>query len=150
MRLKKAFSLIELMIVVVTIGILSTYGAVQFPKQLERNKFQKAVMNVKAIYNAEKRYKLKNQDDRYFPGKTGSVCNKTVIGDINNALAHFIRDGDFSYALYGKTSTCTTQGAIEYSAVAKRNNGGKCAGGTIVLTQAGGEPTIVKPVGCTW
>lgn len=138
MRLQKGFSLMELMIVVVIIGIMASFGMASFSKRLEKDKFRKAVENMKVIYNIERRYNLENGS--YFPKVAGTGDTLALI---NTGLELTLRDGDFSYNVTGvKTGSIITGYKVTLTRLS-----GKCKNKTITLTQAGGEPTI--PVACS-
>lgn len=137
MRIFRGFTLTELVVVLVILGIMAsmTFGA--FGKEIEKERCQKAIDNIKIVYNMEKRYRLDN--GQYFPNPDASAgtCLAESAEEINKGLNIFIRDTHFSYAIQGVCAGTTTG----YSIVATRADG-PCAGGTVSLTQAGGEPVI--------
>ncbi len=140
MRSSSGFTLMELMVVVVIVGIMSSYGIASFTKKLENDRVRKAIENLKVIYNMEKRYKLENGE--YFPKKTGGSCVQGTIALINAGLGLYMRDPNFSYIV---TGTCAGATTTAYNAFAVRTSG-QCKDKTIKLTEAGGEPVVT---GCT-
>ncbi|MBF0122733.1 MAG: type II secretion system protein [Candidatus Omnitrophica bacterium] len=138
MRLRVGFTITEIMVVLIIVGIFSalTFGA--FSKKVEIDKRRNAAENLKVIYNMEKRYQLDN--GQFFPPKDpgDGSCSAATVADINKDLRVFIRDSYFSYSIEGECSGTKT---MEYRAVATRSDG-PCLGSTITLTQAGSEPVV--------
>lgn len=58
MKNKKAFTLIELMVVVIIIGILASISIPSFNKSMENARAKEAHTTLELIYNAEKVYRL--------------------------------------------------------------------------------------------
>ena len=58
--MKKAFTLVELIIVVIIIGILASIAIPQFNKTMERSRIAEASAVLGAIRGAQLRYKLEN------------------------------------------------------------------------------------------
>lgn len=134
MGLQKAFTLIEVMIVVVIVGIMSCYGMVSFSKQWEGNKVRKATENLRLIYNMQKRYKLENS--QYYTNACAAAG--AAVAGINDKLGLLIRDNDFSYTLTGQ---CTNSVATGYTIEAKRSSG-QCQDSTLTLGHGGGDPVV--------
>ncbi len=145
MRSSSGFTLIEVMIVVVIIGIMSSYGIAVFTKKLENDRVRKATENLKVIYNIEKRYKL--EQEQYFPIRTvdaGTVsCAAADIAAINTGLGLYLRDTEFTYQMdRGAGATCAAGSTTTAYRVFATRVSGKCAGATITLTSAGGDPVM--------
>jgi prepilin-type N-terminal cleavage/methylation domain-containing protein len=66
---KKAFTLIEMLVVVVIIAILAAIALPQYQKVLEKAKSAEAVTYVRALANAEKLYYLANNEYTTDPAK---------------------------------------------------------------------------------
>lgn len=78
--MRRGFTLIELIIVVIIVGILATFAIPQFAATKERALDKEAQANLKLIQAAEKIYKM--EMGTYYPAG-GST---SVIADINDNL----------------------------------------------------------------
>lgn len=121
--LKKSFTLLELIIVIVVIGILTAISLPNFTKAKERALSKEAAANLKLIYAAEKIYQL----------EVGGFYGTTDIDLINSQLRLSLNEANWDYDI---GSTAVTN----FSATADRMSGpyDDCV---YTLTQAGGEPT---------
>ncbi len=79
--MQKSFTLVELIIVVVIIGILVAFASPQFAVTKERALDKEAKAIISLIQAAEKIYKM--EEGPYYPWPTGSTAN---ITNINNFL----------------------------------------------------------------
>lgn len=126
--MKKAFTLIELLVVVLIIGILAAVAVPQYQKAVEKAHMTEAIINLRAIANANQVYYLANgvyaeEDeidklDVQIPGQIAGQLSKNRIatkdfiyspnGDVESylALAWRAKDGkkinpaESSYYLY--------------------------------------------------
>jgi prepilin-type N-terminal cleavage/methylation domain-containing protein len=89
---KKGFTLLELLIVVVIVGVLASLTISNMRSSVERTRSRSAQFNLQAIYNAEKRYKLRN--NKYYVGANTQK-------DINENLQLNIQDSYFTYQITG-------------------------------------------------
>lgn len=89
---KRGFTLIELMVVIVIIGILATLGLVSFQNALRRSRNAKAVADLKDIASAQEQFRALqgiSTSAAYasMGGSTsagGAACNTSgTIGDLN-------------------------------------------------------------------
>ena len=83
---RKGFTLIELMVVIVIIGILATLGLVSFQNALKRSRNAKASSDLKDIASAQEQFRaLKGIAGTYVQlGSTsGQTCTATTIDDFS-------------------------------------------------------------------
>ena len=124
----KSFSLIELLITIIVIGVALTFAIPSYNNSIERNKAKSAKINLMSIYNAQKRQRL----------DTGSyyVCDPNCTDKkIKNNLDVDLTDVHFDYNIKlpaGKTSG--------YEVIATRSEG-PCAGQTMSIDDSSGEVT---------
>ena len=95
--MKKAFTLIELLVVVLIIGILAAIALPEYQKAVEKSYFAQAVIEVRALANAEQLYYLANGTyttsfndlDVHFEGEpnaVGNIIQKNWYLSVGNAL----------------------------------------------------------------
>jgi type IV pilus assembly protein PilA len=122
--MKKGFTLIELIIVIVIIGVLATFAVPLYLKSTERAKEVKAKHALGIIARAEKMYRSNN--DQYLD---------FAIGGADAALGAYIEladidtDNDWTYETSGSSSS-------GFLTTATRSNGNN-AGETISFDQSG-------------
>lgn len=83
--MKKGFTLLELVVVIIIIGILATLGFTQYGKVIEKGRIAEARMILGAIRSAEEAYKQEYGDyatnatllQVAFPAGTNSTCTNT-------------------------------------------------------------------------
>ncbi len=122
--MKRGFTLIELIIVIIIIGVLATLAVPQYLKSTERAKVAKAKHAMGIIAQAEKMYRAQN--DTYIDiGANAADANLgafTELADIDN-------DPDWAYT----TENITTN---TFTVRATRENG-SMTGSSITITEAG-------------
>ncbi|MCX5657503.1 MAG: type II secretion system protein [Candidatus Omnitrophica bacterium] len=102
----KAFTLIEIMTVVIIISILATLSIPPFVKTIEVSKGRLAKTNLKLIYSAEKVYR--NEYDTYYPD-TPRTANLTEINE-NLGLDLSTVDNPPPSFIYTVTTTTPKEG----------------------------------------
>ena len=133
----KALSFIEMMVVLIIIGILAALAIPNFSTVLEMNKIRTAEVNLKTIYNAEKRFKLRDQEQKYYTVDE-AVSDKTDA--INRNLSLRINEPHFSYDIQKVSGG-------GYKAVATRL-GGACAQKTMSISNE--NSTVTKDTCKEW
>ena len=129
----KAFTFIELTIVLVVMGILATLSIAPFVRSMEHNRGKQAESNLEVIYHAQKRYFL--DKGTYYFCSPNPGCTKNRI---NSNLGIDVSWQDFTY-----TITRVAGGNPDFTATATRRNSGLCARRTMSITEMGG-PVIKR------
>jgi len=127
----QGFSVLELIIVTVIIGILAALGLANFAGPKEQALEREAQANLKLISSAEKIYRM----------ELGGYINCTNIGTINSNLRLMIptNGANWLYEVTGATNNV-------FSAVAQRTNGPH-AGTMFCINETLENATNVS---CTW
>jgi type IV pilus assembly protein PilE len=122
--MRKGFTLIELIVVVIVIAILASFAVPQYITSIERAKEAKAKNALGIIAQAEKMYRAEN--DTYVNVADGSF--DATLGSYVE-LAEIDADTDWDYAVTGASTTA-------FTATATRN-GGSNNGETVIVDQSG-------------
>ena len=111
--MKKGFTLIELIVVIIIVGILASVGLTQYTKVVEKGRGAEARLILGSLRTAEVAENIENDDYE-------TADNLGVAAPTACATTHF-----FSYACDGGTGTCTAtrctaggknpQGALAYT-----------------------------------
>lgn len=121
--MKKGFTLIELIIVVIVIGILATFAVPQYMKAVEKAKWAKAKNNLALLSRAEKMYRADNDTYTGFgDAPAATFAEQMELVDVDG-------DDDWTYA---ETVASTTV----FNATATRDDG-PYVGAVIGLDQDG-------------
>jgi len=130
---KKAFTLLELVIVVIIIAVLAALGIPQFTKVLERSRWTEAVTNLGAIRKACFMYYAQYGA---YPGYTWILNGprKDAGADLLDVnIEDPDADGRYIYRLYGQNYSTNLNAAVAYAC-----HDSKVADGV----WGGGEPYI--------
>ena len=132
---KKGFTLLEIIIVIIIVGLLTALALPNYFTMLYQGAANAAQNNLITIYNAQKSYYLS-------PAGNGTYYNSSSNNDLTNINTVFnlnITDPSFQY-------TCVTAAGPSYTCTAKNNSDPN-----LVLTVTSGTPgtpnAIVLPGG---
>jgi prepilin-type N-terminal cleavage/methylation domain-containing protein len=104
-RNSKGFTLIELMIVVVIIGILATLAIPRFMKAAAKTKQSEAKLILKQIYVNQHAYRQQSMVNSYFqPAGVASAVNNTVLHPIWIDIA---TNSKYTYTIVANANTFT-------------------------------------------
>ena len=90
MKKQKAFTLLELTVVLLSVGVLSTLAITHYFSQNERLMDKEALASLKLLQSAQRIYLM--DYGVYYP--TGSSTSGTDIADINQNLKVLLTEGD--------------------------------------------------------
>lgn len=124
--MNKGLSLIELAVVALIIGVLAVLSIPNLSVMVEMNKVSGARFNLQTIYNAQKRFKLNDENGSYYIVPAG-LQGLAAVEAINRNLSIKIDDPHFNYTITSRDAR-----NLSYRAVAVRVQG-RCAGKELVL-----------------
>lgn len=116
---KKGFTLVELLMVVIIIGVLVTIAIPNYTRAVERSKGSKAKGTLDAIRKAELQYRALS--DSY----TATIDNLT---EVDLPITNIAADNDWTYTIAATVSTVTITAA---------RKAGPFSGDTITIDQEG-------------
>jgi len=116
MKNKKGFTLIELMVVVIIIGILATIAIPSFNKSMENAREREARTTLELIYNAEKIYRL----------------DKKTYSDSFDNMISYLDDPNGASQYYDYT--IDSADTVTFTATATKNDG---SGNDLSIDQTG-------------
>ena len=102
----KGFTLMELMIVVVLIGILSTIGIVMFGDTQDSAKKKVAEVSTSSIHLAQQEYISNNGSYYYTSGGCSSSTTQQIIADLFDGNKD-LSEKDFYYCISGSPNSNT-------------------------------------------
>ena len=102
----KAFTLMELMIVVVLIGILSTIGMIMFGDTQENAKKKVAEVSTSSIHLAQQEYISNNSNYYYTSGGCSSSTTQQIITNLFDGNKD-LSEKDFYYCISGNLNSNT-------------------------------------------
>ena len=106
---KKAFTLIEMVIVVVIVGIIASIVLPEYTKAVERNYSKEAKTNLKLIAAAQQQYYMENR--HYFPNTQGTTYSD--LSGINDVFHLSIQDNRlWLYEVHSVGSSPITQFSV--------------------------------------
>ena len=114
LKSKRGFTLLELLMVIIVVGILASLAIPQYQSFVEKSRTTEAVNMIAAIKSAQMLFKL--EDGTNFASSTGALTDYITISDTDNWW--FTTDAN--------------------SVTATRNGGGSYTGDTIIWTLADG------------
>jgi prepilin-type N-terminal cleavage/methylation domain-containing protein len=138
--MKKAFTLLELLIVVIVIGILAAIAVPQFLNSVEKARVGKAKNALGLLAHAEKMYHA--EMDKYV-----NITTNCASGAANIALGNYVElsqvdcDTDWDYAV-------ASSSALVYTITATKKTGTSHGAETIIIDQNGtctGTHTLSGP-----
>jgi len=94
--MRKGFTLIELIIVIIIVGVLATLGMTQYTKMVEKGRAAEARSILGALRTAENAYNLE------YGNYTATIADLGVDAPGACGVTHY-----FSYACAAATGTCT-------------------------------------------
>ena len=112
MKKNAGFTLIELLVVVLIIGILASVALPQYEKAVEKSRASEAVINLRALVNAQQLYKMAHGA----PAQELDALDLQITGEPINAKT--VRTPNFTYNL--RNFNANTLAGFE--AVANRND----------------------------
>ncbi|MCQ9204699.1 MAG: prepilin-type N-terminal cleavage/methylation domain-containing protein [Omnitrophica bacterium] len=122
---RQTFSLLEIMVVLVIMGIVLSFAVPSYQGSIERSKGKIASLTLVSIYNAQKRHKLDNMGVYY-------ICDPCSKQSIKLNLGINIDDKFFDY-----TITASVTGG--FNATATRHDEGLCANEQMFVTEIRGR-----------
>jgi len=93
--LKKGFTLLELIIVIIILGVLATLGMTQYTKVVEKGRTAEARMILGQLRTAQRAYNLER-------GSYADIANLSVEAPTSCTSTHF-----FNYSCSSSNGTCT-------------------------------------------
>lgn len=131
---RKAFSLVELAVVVIIIGVLAAFGVPRFRDSVERSKASEAFAFLSAIRSAQERYQA----------RSGIYATKLGDLDIQMSAPKYFRDD--AGALIDSTTPIDTSASVDkdpaWALTLKRDKDSSSYGEyTVVFTEKGVDTT---------
>jgi len=146
-KARKGFTLVELAVVIVIIGVLASFGVPKFMQSVERSKAAEAFNFLSAVQSAEERYQAK--EGTYTADWTQLDISWKQDSSNTPALQYFSL-GTISAGTNGTLNTLADTWTLTLT---RSGTSGSYAGYTVVYTQNGYDstnstiPAAVSPLG---
>ena len=109
----RAFTLLEIIVVVIIVGILASLGIANYSGTKEKAIGKEAIANLKMVAAAEKVYRL--ETGSYYPADGSTISSLTTI---NSDLKLSLTDRNWVYSIVGGA------GGGSFEAIANRQDAG--------------------------
>jgi prepilin-type N-terminal cleavage/methylation domain-containing protein len=124
-RARAGFTLIEMLMVVIIVGILASIGVGSYTKTVEMSRARLAINNLRMIYQAERIHHA--EEGQYYPLTVGLTIPETTFNPVLHTAIESSAQ-EYSY-------TISRDGANSFLATAARNGPYGCV--TITINQLG-------------
>ena len=115
---RAGFTLVELLVVILLIGILTAFGVPQYMKSMENSKAEDAASMANMVATANRMYAL-NNGNTFLSGQLSNSCNNIACSSASGAcrlvackyLAQANWDG-MAYSFYAGNGTCSIYSGV--------------------------------------
>ncbi|MBN1394417.1 MAG: prepilin-type N-terminal cleavage/methylation domain-containing protein [Pirellulales bacterium] len=132
----KAFTLVEVMVVLIVVAVLTALGIPSFQRALEQSRVDVASANLRAVWSAQRLYWLE------YHTYTGDLSGLQGLGMIDSEILG--ASSGFTYAATGSTdaftATATRSGSTYWTGSLSIDQDGTVSGST-----ASGSGTVITP-----